>query len=117
MLGGARNDGSVGYIQRAFQLQSEHKWAAKTSSLSGRQDKLSRLRSEIIARANDIQAALSADLAKPGQSPYAPEVESMLTAIDDAVDHLEEWARPLTVQPSPNLVHTPRPLSTRRAGA
>jgi len=93
-------------IRRVFQLQSEHKWAAKTSSLSERQDKLSRLRSEIVARANDIQAALSADLAKPGRTPYAPEVESMLTAIDDAVAHLEDWARPLNVEPSPNLLRT-----------
>lgn len=45
---------------------------------------------EIIARANDIKAALSADLAKPGRSPYASEVEVMWTAIDDALAHLEE---------------------------
>lgn len=89
--------------QRVFDLQSRHKWTAKTSSLQARRAKLARLRAEIVARAGDIQAALSQDLAKPGGDPYPQEVDSMLTAIDEAVEQLEEWASPTVVEPSPKF--------------
>ncbi len=89
--------------QRIFDLQREYKWTAKTSSPQVRKAKLSRLRGEIVDRAADIQGALSQDLAKPAGEPYAPEVHSMLTAIDDAVEHLEEWTSPVVVEPSPQF--------------
>ena len=89
--------------QRIFDLQREYKWTAKTSSLQARKEMLSRLRKEIVDRAADIQGALSQDLAKPGGDPYTPEVHSMLTAIDEALEHLEEWASPVVVEPSPQF--------------
>ena len=92
-----------GVAQRVFDLQSEYKWTVKTSSLQARKAKLGRLRAEIVARSADIQEALSQDLAKPGGDPYPPEVDSMLTVIDEAVEHLEEWASPTVVEPSPKL--------------
>jgi aldehyde dehydrogenase (NAD+) len=102
MRGGVMSTGRD-VAQRVLDLQSEYKWTAKTSTLQARKAKLGRLRAEIVARAADIQEALSQDLAKPGGDPYAPEVNSMLTAIDDAVEHLEEWASPTVVEPSPKL--------------
>jgi hypothetical protein len=76
-----------GVAQRVFDLQCEFKWTVKTSSPQARKAKLGRLRAEIVARSADIPEALSQDLAKPGGDPYPPEVDSMLTVIDEAVEH------------------------------
>lgn len=79
---------------RVFQLQWEYMWTAKRSPLEQRKQKLRQLRSEILARADDVQSALTADLAKPSGPSYAPEVETMIKVIDEAVDNLEGWAQP-----------------------
>jgi aldehyde dehydrogenase (NAD+) len=87
--------------QQVFDLQFEYKWTAKTSSLQSRKAKLSRLRDEVAIRAGDILQALHKDLGKPLGDPFAR--ENVLTAIDEAVERLEEWATPSTVEPSPTL--------------
>ena len=88
---------------RVFRLQAEYKWTAKRSPLEERKGRLRQMRAEILNRADDVQAALAADLGKPPGASYAPEVESMIKAIDEAVDNLDGWAQPSTFEPSIGL--------------
>ncbi|HEU5483776.1 MAG TPA: aldehyde dehydrogenase family protein [Microlunatus sp.] len=93
-------------VERAFALQSEYKWTAKNSSVSERMEHLRRLRSELRARAADIEAAVIADLPQP-QTPDEPrEVTWSSGAIDQTLEGLEEWVRPQVLEPSPWLPGT-----------
>ena len=89
-------------VERVFSLQSQHKWAAKVSTLAERKDALRRLRAELLARRRDIEAAVAADLPQPA----TPEVTWSCAAIDQTLEGLDEWARPQPMEPSPWLPNT-----------
>jgi aldehyde dehydrogenase (NAD+) len=91
--------------RRIFELQAEYKWEVKASTLERRKETLRRLRAVIVTRAGDIQAALTEDLVKPG-GESASEVESVVRAIDEAVENLSGWAQPVLLQPSPGFEGT-----------
>ena len=99
-------EGVAERADRVFALQSEHKWHAKVSSLAERKVLLRRFREAVLARAADIETAVISDLPQP-RSPDLPwEVTSLTYAIDQTLDEMDDWARPLQVQASPHLPGT-----------
>src|SRR5579863_3449103 len=89
-------------IQRVFALQREHKWKVKQSPASVRKSKLKRLRDLVEKNGEAIQHALLADLRKPA-AESAGEVSSVLSDIDDALAHLDEWMKPTEITPAPHF--------------
>lgn len=87
-------------IARVFALQQEHKWVQKTRSVEHRIDMLRRLRTGTLEYADRLEVALKADMAKPSYEPYMQEVVNVLHPIDDAIQHLAEWAATVEVDPS-----------------
>lgn len=86
--------------RRIFELQSAHKWQAKTSSFDHRKQLIGDLRGAVLARATEIEDAIVADLPQPRQGPVPREVGFLLAAVDDALEHLDDWARPMVIEPS-----------------
>ncbi|HET9647178.1 MAG TPA: aldehyde dehydrogenase family protein [Microlunatus sp.] len=87
-------------VERVFALQSEYKWTAKTSSVAERKDHLRQLRSELLARGADIEEAVISDLPQPRTPGRPREVAWSCTVIDQTLEHLDEWVRPESWEPS-----------------
>ncbi|HZJ26081.1 MAG TPA: aldehyde dehydrogenase family protein [Acidimicrobiia bacterium] len=66
-------------------------------SITSRKDQLRRLRSMLIEREDVFLAALAADLAKPAIEGYVTDLAFTRAQVDDALAHLDEWARPQRV--------------------
>jgi aldehyde dehydrogenase (NAD+) len=92
--------------RRIFNLQSAHKWQAKTSSLEHRKQLIRALRDVVIARAADIEDAIIEDLPQPRHHPMPREVEFLVAAAEDALRNLDDWARPIEVEPSSYFPNT-----------
>lgn len=89
-------------IERVFGLQRTHKWVVKNSTAAQRFAKLQRLKEVVLARSDEIRAALRADLRKP-EAEVAEEIASVGTEVDDAVEHLEQWMAPVEITPGPTF--------------
>jgi len=86
-------------VERIFALQAKHKWQVKQSSAAERKAKLKRLRDIVQRDAELVQQALYQDLRKPA-AEGAGEVSSVITDIDDALAHLDEWMAPDEITPA-----------------
>ncbi|ARN73094.1 aldehyde dehydrogenase family protein [Oceanicoccus sagamiensis] len=104
---------SVSEINRIFQLQSKHQWLVKRSTAEQRIAKLARLKSAIQSREAAIRAALYADLRKSPEGDEA-EITGCYTDIDDAINNLAQWMKPVDIESSPGLEHA-RPRLTYEA--
>ena len=93
-------------VERVFALQSEYKWTTKVSSVVDRKDHLRRLRAELLARSSDIEAAVIADLPQPPTPEQPREVTWSCGAIDQTLEHLDDWVQPDRWEPSPWLPGT-----------
>jgi len=83
-----------------FAAQREHRWVTKASTAAERAAHLTRLREAIVAHLDEIREALHSDLMRPPRPRMPPEVAAVLTDIDQAVAHLEEWMAPAPVTPA-----------------
>jgi aldehyde dehydrogenase (NAD+) len=92
-------------VERIFALQSEYKWTAKVSSVGERKDHLRRLRSQLLSRSADIEAAVIADLPQP-PTPDGGEAMWSGGAIDHTLADPDDWVRPERWEPSPWLPGT-----------
>jgi aldehyde dehydrogenase (NAD+) len=79
-------------IERLFKLQTAHKWFQKNTSIEHRKSLLTKLRSSVLAHAQEVVEALYEDLAKPRNLQVNGEVDRVVKTIDDALKHLAEWA-------------------------
>jgi aldehyde dehydrogenase (NAD+) len=96
-------DATLAEARRVFALQSAYKWLAKTSSVNERKEHLRRLRDEVVRRSADIERAIITDLPQPPSRDVPREVGFMCGAIDQTLEELEVWARPVKVEPSADL--------------
>ncbi len=78
-------------IQAVVAAQFEHRWVARTRSVDYRRGLLRRLRSAVLARAEEIGFALHEDLGKPIDGN---EIRMLVEKIDVAVDNLHTWVLP-----------------------
>jgi aldehyde dehydrogenase (NAD+) len=87
-------------VVRVFDAQRKNRWVRKVSTVHGRRARLLGLRRAVLDRAGDVAGALHADLRKPVGEGRPAEVQVVVKAIDDAVEHLDEWMAPVEVSPS-----------------
>ena len=95
-------------IQRVFALQRSHQWEAKASSAEQRKASLRRLKSAVEAHADEIVAAVRQDTRKPENEIRVTEILNVLANIDRNIANLDEWMKPIEVQPSLNPKDTAR---------
>lgn len=102
-------------IDRVFALQRANRTALKRRGPDERRATLSRLREALIARTDEIDATLNADLRKPRMGARNNELMSVIEEIDTALAELPDWMAPTPVEPSPRfagntayVMHEPR---------
>lgn len=87
-------------IIRVFDLQTKQRWINKVSSAQDRIEKLSRLKEEISSREDDVREALYKDQRRAPEATQA-ELNAVYVEIDDAIENLTEWMKPIEVKSSP----------------
>jgi aldehyde dehydrogenase (NAD+) len=88
--------------QQLLKKQSAFFATGKTRNIAFRIEQLEKLRRVVIEKHRDIEASLYKDLRKSEFEAFATEVTAVIDEINDAVENLEAWARPVDV-PSPPL--------------
>jgi aldehyde dehydrogenase (NAD+) len=99
---------TVSTIEQVFALQRAHQWDVKASTATQRKEKLHRLKAAVAAHAGQIIAAVKQDTRKPEQEIRITEVLNVLANIDRNIANLEEWMKPVEVQPSLNEIDKAR---------
>jgi aldehyde dehydrogenase (NAD+) len=89
-------------IERIFNLQREHQWDVKASSVEERKARLGRLKAAVAANADRIVAAVREDTRKPEGEIRVTEVLNVLGNIQLNIDSVEEWMKPTEITPSKN---------------
>ena len=87
-------------VQSIFELQTQHKWVNKTSSVEERLEKLQKLKTVIEAREDDAVKALYEDLRRDEEGARG-EVASIYGEIAHVVADLANWVAPVEVDPMP----------------
>ena len=103
-------------IRRVFDLQKSYQWVVKTTPAAVRKRKLERLKEVLLAHIDEVADALVQDLRKPREQPMPQELGGVIAAIDDALAHLDEWMKPVEVEPSPMLAGTKAVLTYESRG-
>lgn len=89
-------------IERVFALQRDHQWDAKASTAEQRKAKLRKLKSAIEAHSEEIVAAVQQDTRKPENEVRITEVLGVIGHIDRNIDSLDDWMKPVDIDPSLN---------------
>jgi aldehyde dehydrogenase (NAD+) len=89
-----------------FVRQKKHAESLRTEPLSARKQRLKQLAIWIKANRKLIQEAIYADFRKPGVEADATEIFAALTEIDQALTHLEAWAKPRKVDAPVTMLGT-----------
>ena len=109
-----QNPGVHAEIQRIFALQQAHQWEMKATTADERKARLQKLKAAVEAHGDDIVAAVLKDTRKPVGEIRVTELMGVLGNIQRNIDNLEEWMKPVEVQPSLNpadrarIVYEPR---------
>ncbi|MEJ2761215.1 MAG: aldehyde dehydrogenase family protein [Gammaproteobacteria bacterium] len=89
-------------MERIFALQRAHQWETKVSTAEERKVKLQRLKEALEAHADEIVEAVKKDTRKPEGEIKITEYLGIIGHIDRAINNLEEWMKPVEVEPSLN---------------
>ena len=89
-------------IEQVFALQRAHQWDMKATTADQRREKLRKLKSAVAAHADEIIAAVKHDTRKPDHEIRVTELLNVLANIDRNIANLDEWMKPVEVQPSLN---------------
>ena len=89
-------------MERIFALQRAHQWAMKATTAEQRKDKLRKLKAAMEAHADEIVAAVKQDTRKPENEIRVTEVLNVIGNIERNINNLDEWMKPVEVQPSMN---------------
>ena len=82
-------------IQDLLSRQKKFFAEGNTLSLTSRTNALQKLKTEILARQEELERALSADLGKSRQESYTSEIGFVLSEISHTCRHLKEWMKPV----------------------
>lgn len=93
---------TVSTIEQVFALQRAHQWDMKATTAEQRREKLRKLKSAVAAHADEIIAAVKHDTRKPDNEVRVTEVLNVLANIDRNIANLDEWMKPVEVEPSLN---------------
>ena len=98
----------VADLQRVFSLQKAHQWAMKASTAEQRKASLRKLKAAVESHAEAIVSAVRQDTRKPENEIRVTELLNVLSNIDRNIANLDEWMKPIDVQPSLNPKDTAR---------
>ncbi len=87
-------------LEQVFAAQRANRWQLATSGADARIVRLLRLREAIVARREQLAAAVHADFRKHAAEFELTELHPTLAELDHAIDHLETWMAP-EVAPTP----------------
>ncbi len=93
-------------IERVFALQQARALELRTSDAAERIARIRRLRDAVLARREDIYAALQADFAKPEAEADLGEIMVVVQEANHAIRHLKRWMKPRKVAPTAPLIGT-----------
>lgn len=101
-------------MEPATQPERQRAWfrTGATLDLAFRRAQLTKLRAAVAGREAAILDAVKQDLGRPAEEAYTSEVAIVLAEIDQALKHLEAWARPRKVRtpmvlfPAASAIHT-----------
>lgn len=97
-------DANTAEIERIFKLQSAHQYTVAKSTARERKEKLARLKAAVLARKDDIRAALYADFRKHPSEVDLTEILPVTSEIKHVSRHLRKWMRPRRVKTPITLV-------------
>jgi aldehyde dehydrogenase (NAD+) len=95
-------------IERVFALQQAHQWKMKAATAEQRKEKLGKLKSAVVAHADEIVAAVKEDTRKPEGEIRVTEILNVTANIERNISHLDEWMKPVEVVPSQNKIDKAR---------
>jgi aldehyde dehydrogenase (NAD+) len=84
-------------VQQLFAALRAKRWRVAQSSAGERVAKLKRLRVALLARRQDLKAALAADLHRPPEESEILELQPLLLELDHAIRQVKQWMRPKRV--------------------
>lgn len=84
--------------RKLLEKQKRFFLSGKTLSLEFRKEQLLKLRTEVINKHEDIEASLKKDLGKSEFEAFATEVTAIIDDINNAVENLETWTKPIEVE-------------------
>ena len=87
-------------IPEIFDAQRAHRWTARRTTARERKAALRRLKASIVARREEILAAMHADFRKPHSEGELSEIQLVLTELNHAIANVASWMRPRAV-PTP----------------
>ena len=90
-------------LDNVFAAQRANRWQLATSSAEARVVRLLRLREAIVARREQLAAAVHADFRKHAAEFELTELHPTLAELDHAIDHLGTWMAP-EVAPTPLIL-------------
>ena len=85
-------------VKECIRAQRSHFATGKTRSLAFRQQQLKTLKTAVTTAADDISAALKADLGKCALEAFVSEIALVTGDIDYALKHLSGWTQPHRVR-------------------
>jgi aldehyde dehydrogenase (NAD+) len=94
--------GIVSTIEQVFALQRAHQWVTKATTADQRRDKLRKLKAAVEGHSEEILAAVKQDTRKPDHEIRVTELLNVLANIDRNIASLDDWMKPVEVQPSLN---------------
>lgn len=83
----------VQQLRDLFEAQGKRRWELAQSSASRRIQRLKRLRVALLARQDELYAAMAQDFQKPGFEAWLTEVFPTIEELDTAVKNLRKWMR------------------------
>jgi aldehyde dehydrogenase (NAD+) len=85
-------------LSRVFQRQKAARWDIARTPAAARIDKLRRLKAAIIARRDELAAAIHADFRKNQSETELTEIHPVLEEVNHAIKHLRSWMKPAKVK-------------------
>lgn len=84
-------------VDRLFERQRQNRRRVASSTAKERRRKIRRLEEALLARRDEIRAAMFADFRKPAEEVDLSEIFPLLSEARHAAAHLHEWMRPQRV--------------------
>ncbi|MEP4093531.1 aldehyde dehydrogenase family protein [Reichenbachiella sp.] len=96
----------VNQFQSQFDKQKSKSLELRTESIAIRRSRLKSLKNWILKNKDKIRSALHTDLRKSATDTDISEIFTVTTEINDALNHLHQWARPQHVSPGMTYLGT-----------
>ncbi len=88
---------ATGELERLFAVQRAHRWTMARTTARERIGRLKRLKAAVLAREDELRAAVHRDFRKAGPETDISEILVFRLEVEHAIGHLRRWMRPRRV--------------------